>query len=290
MWRYGHLPWMRQVARRLLPVLENELRLTVYPDQATCWHYDDKIAQSYLFEAAAIPTPETWVWFEKQSALAWAKRASYPIVLKLWAGAGSTNVRLIRNGIEAMSWIDRLFDRGVTSLELPTISARDRLSKAARMAVRGDYPSLPWETHRGYALFQEFLPDNAYDTRITVIGNRAFGYRRYNRQGDFRASGSGRCDHDPKGIAPDFIELAFATAKGLRMQSCAVDCLWRSSEPVVTEVSYTYRSDFVHDCPGHWDSDLAWHEGQMWPEEAQVRDFLVRLEETWNEKSAKGRE
>lgn len=30
------------------------------------------------------------------------------------------------------------------------------------------------------------------DTRVTVIGHCAFGYRRYNRPGDFRASGSGR--------------------------------------------------------------------------------------------------
>ena len=35
---------------RLLPVIEKELGLVVYPDQNTCWHYDDKIAQYYLLK------------------------------------------------------------------------------------------------------------------------------------------------------------------------------------------------------------------------------------------------
>ena len=35
--------------------------------------------------------------------------------------------------------------------------------------------------------FQEFLPGNAFDTRITAIGNRAFGFLRENRPRDFRA-------------------------------------------------------------------------------------------------------
>src|SRR5690606_15154424 len=44
---------------------------------------------------------------------------------------------------------------------------------------------------KGYLYFQEFMPKNEFDTRLIVIGNRCFGIRRYNRTGDFRASGSG---------------------------------------------------------------------------------------------------
>jgi len=137
---------------------------------------------------------------------------------------------------------------------------------------------LPWELHKNYVYFQEFLPGNAFDTRVTVIGDRAFGYRRFNRENDFRASGSGLVDHDPAGIDAAFIDLAFQVAKKLGAQSCAIDGLWRDGEAVVGEISYTYVSWLVHDCPGHWDSGLNWHEGQMWPEEAQIQDFIARLE------------
>src|SRR5215469_11432928 len=40
MWRWNHAGGMGRIARRLLPVLERELKLIVYPDQNTCWHYD----------------------------------------------------------------------------------------------------------------------------------------------------------------------------------------------------------------------------------------------------------
>lgn len=45
--------------------------------------------------------------------------------------------------------------------------------------------------HKGYIYFQDFIPNNNYDTRVKVIGNRCAALRRYNRKNDFRASGSG---------------------------------------------------------------------------------------------------
>ncbi len=41
MWRWAHFAGMSRIARRLLPVIENELGLCVYPDQKTCWHYNN---------------------------------------------------------------------------------------------------------------------------------------------------------------------------------------------------------------------------------------------------------
>ena len=279
MWRHAHVPHMRQVAKRLLPVIEGELGLVVYPDQKTCWHYDDKIAQAQLLEAAGIPTPKTWVWFDKVAALGWLQNAKYPIVLKLWTGAGSTNVRLVQSFAEAECWICRLFNRGVSSLEPRRFSLKDRILDVLRILFHGELEH-PWELHKNYVLFQEFLADNEFDTRITVIGNRAFGYRRYNRPNDFRASGSGNFDVNPMYIDKETVKLAFDVAQQLGAQSVAIDGLKKGDRPVVGEISYTYVSWMVQACPGHWDSDLNWHDGSMWPEEAQVQDFLERLELT----------
>lgn len=276
MWRHAHVPEMRQVARRLLPVIERELGLAVYPDQHTCWHYDDKIAQAQLLEAAGIASPRSWVWYDRRLALQWAQSARYPMVLKLWAGAGSTNVRLVESPDEAQLWIKRLFGKGIYGLG-EAESALTRPLSDLLGTLRGREAEPPWELHKNYVLFQEFLPDNPFDTRITVIGNRAFGFRRFNRENDFRASGSGVIDYDPRQIDPAMVRLAFDAACRLKMQSCAIDGLWRGGEPVISELSYTYASWAVHDCPGHWDADLNWHEGAIWPEQAQIEDFLARL-------------
>jgi hypothetical protein len=290
MWRYGQRGGMVQIAQRLLPVIERELGLMVYPDQNTCWHFDDKIAQAHLFEALRIPTPRTWVWFEADAARRWAATARYPVVLKLWAGASSENVRLVRSAREAEWWIGRLFGNGVFQLSerwVQPLGPRSRIRAAAKMLLRGTGPPPPearWDLHKNYVLFQEFLPGNDFDTRVTVIGKRAFGFRRSNRPGDFRASGSGRIDWNQEALHPSAFRLAFEVAARLRTQSVAIDLLRKGADLLVAEVSYTYNSRAVHDCPGHWELDgapesgeLTWRDGHMWPEEAQVADLLARL-------------
>lgn len=284
MWRWAHFNGMGRVAKRLLPVIENILKIPVYPDQNTCWHYDDKIAQAYLFESFGIPTPKTWIWFNPNQAKEWASTARYPLVLKLSSGAGASNVKLVNNFKEASVWIDRLFVRRVTSLneeQFAPAGLELRLKHLATYCIHGDKPAFydnGFEVQSGYAYFQEYLPDNQFDTRVTVIGNRAFGYRRFNRPNDFRASGSGNFDTDPSQIDPEAIKLSFDVANKIKSQSVALDILKNHTDFYVGEVSYTYISWMVKMCPGHWDSDLNWHEEAMWPEEAQIQDYLRRVQ------------
>lgn len=285
MWRHIHMPRHRQIARRLLPVLEQELGLAVYPDQATCWHYDDKIAQYYLLRAAGVPMPDTWVWFDQGQALDWVERASFPLVIKLWTGAASQNVRLVPDRRSAQNWIKRLFTTGVGHLDekllYPVPPWLLRLWNGVQFIAKGRAPYRPWELHKGYVYLQEFLPDNPYDTRVWVIGNRAFAIRRYNRPDDFRASGSGRVEWDPGLIDMDAVTLAFDVAQRLRLSSVNLDIMRRKGEFVVGEISYTAVSWCFYECPGHWERDqqqIRWVPGHMWPEQAQIEDFLVRLE------------
>jgi glutathione synthase/RimK-type ligase-like ATP-grasp enzyme len=285
MWRHGHLPEHRQIARRLLPVIENELGLVVYPDQHTCWHYDDKISQYYLLSAAGIPMPKTWVWFDYEQTVEWINSAEFPLVMKLWTGAASENVRLVKNLNEAKLYIDRVFREGIANMNEFTVSPLRsfyrRLRLSAKILLNQKVAYRPWELHKNYVLFQEFLSENYFDTRVVVIGNRVFAKRRYNRRGDFRASGSGNLDNDPMKIDLKIIRLAFRVSERLRTQSLALDILKRKKEYVVSEISYTYPSWSQHSCPGHWELEenkIIWKAGHMWPEEAQIEDFLVRLE------------
>jgi hypothetical protein len=284
MWRWGHFGGMAPIARRLIPVVEKHLRLAVYPNWNTCWHYDDKVTQAWLLPAAGIPSPKTWVWFEPEAARTWARRAQYPLVLKLSSGAGSNNVTLVRNFTEASDWIYRLFSLGAFDLTPATVQPwgwRRRLRGAVKSLWMGRPLTERWpedrEWHKSYVLFQEFLPANGFDTRVTVIGNRAFAFRRFNRDNDFRASGSGKIDWNPEAINLEFIKLAFSVADKLQTQSVAIDGLYQEGKPAVLEISYTYSSWAVQKCSGHWDRSLRWNAGSMWPEDAQVEDYMVQL-------------
>jgi hypothetical protein len=111
-----------------------------------------------------------------------------------------------------------------------------------------------------------------------VIGDRAFGFQRMNRPNDFRASGSGNLVFNPDLIDRRCIDIAFRVSRQGKFQSMAYDFLFKNGEPVICEVSYAYADWAVHSCPGHWDSNLNWIDGQMWPEEAQAEDFLARIQ------------
>ncbi|MBJ6802450.1 ATP-grasp domain-containing protein [Geomonas propionica] len=294
MWRWFHLEQDKQSVKTILYVIENYLKIPVFPDNATGWHFDEKVAQWYLFRVLDVPQPETWIFWDKESSLQWAKSAPYPVVFKLSVGAGSSSVLKVKSEDEAAALIERMFDRGIFPMTMNEFKYRllpgsrrelkitlARPLDALRYVVRNEYPRLPkdwWKPERGYVLFQEFLPNNDFDTRVTVVGSRAFAFRRMNRPGDFRASGSGNIDWSPEAIDKRCLKMAFDISRQAKFQTMAFDFLYRNGEPVVCEASYTFVSSAVHSCPGHWDPELNWHEGQMWPEEAQVEDFLAEIQ------------
>ncbi len=126
-----------------------------------------------------------------------------------------------------------------------------------------------------YVLFQEFLPNNDFDTRVTVIGNRAYAFRRFNRKGDFRSSGSGLIDYNIVPIDLNFIKIAFEVSKKLGFQSMAYDFLKdQNGNPLFCEFSYTFNDRALYDCPGYWDENLNFIEGHFWPQYFQLIDLL----------------
>lgn len=301
MWRWAHLSNMRDIALRIFPVIENYLKIPCFPNLSTCWHYDDKIAQAYLLKSNNIPIPKTWVWYDYDSLSEWVENeATYPLVLKLYNGAGSKNVKLIKTSTNLLDWAKRLFSHGVFDLSEESLFKIENFSLGYYLRLRAALKTLKngraffgqkvsvnpknsFAFHKNYLLVQEFLPGNEFDTRVTVIGNRAFAFRRFNRPNDFRASGSGNIDFEYQNIDVRFVEMAFEVAKKLQMQSCAIDGLYKNSEPIICEISYTFANWAVHNCPGHWEYDvdgtLIWKEGQMWPEVAQLEDFLESIDQ-----------
>ena len=225
MWRFGYSALELELAKRVIQAIEHGMRIPVFPTTRTAWHFEDKIAQHYLLKAAACPSPRTHVLWSYDQAARFCETASYPFVAKLSSGIQSRNVTLVRNPGEAQRLINLLFRSGTLTIESPPSRAKRLLGRAflpLKLLMGADFPR---GLQTGYLLAQEFLPGNEFDTRITIIGNRAFAFRRMNRPGDFRASGSGRIDWNPEAIDLDAVHLAFDVSDGLQTQSLAVDVL-----------------------------------------------------------------
>lgn len=126
--------------------------------------------------------------------------------------------------------------------------------------------------HKGYVLFQEFLPNNTFDTRIVVLGKKVVGMRRFVRFNDFRASGSGRSDKDPQKININCVRLAIETAEKMKLQSAAFDFVFdKNSKPLIVEISYGFTT-IVY--PGYWDNKLNWHQGPFNSAEWMVEELI----------------
>lgn len=283
MWHWYHLPDDKQAAPPILNTIENVLSIPVFPNFNTRWHFDDKVAQAYIFEAIGASAVKNWVFWDLPAALNFLKDAKYPLVAKLAVGAGSTNVFKLQDQQEAEQFAQLMFTTGkypYTEYEYKVEKSSNLKTKLKNMLGKSSQEELPWYflLQKNYLYLQEFLPNNGYDIRVTVIGDRAFTFVRHNRDNDFRASGSGKIDYDPDKMPQEAIQIAFDISQKCGFQSMAYDFLRdENGNVLVNEMSYAYVSSAVYDCPGHWDSKMKFIEGNVWPEAAHVEDFINQI-------------
>ncbi|MCD8283490.1 MAG: hypothetical protein LUD52_02005 [Opitutae bacterium] len=260
-------------AKQLLFALQQAGKV-VFPDFNAGWHFDDKVGEKYLLEAIGAPLVPSYVFYNKKEALEWCETAKFPKVFKLRGGAGSVNVRLVKNLSAAKKLVSMAFGKGFKVV--------DRKQIATDAWKAGDYKKslknlgallLPFLTNegknemsrqKGYILFQDFIPGMKSDTRVVVIGNRAFALTRMVRKNDFRASGSGISCYDKDAIDERCVKAAFDIANRMFGEDdgeIGFDFLVDDKgNAMVIEMSYGFVT--CDECPGFWESRngcIAWN-------------------------------
>lgn len=285
---WGNWDIARFRAKAIIPVVENDYKIPCFPDTNVSWLFDDKIREYYRMKAHGFPFAESWIFWEKDKALEWAETANLPVVFKLYGGAGAKSVRLIKKRSEMIKMIKMMFGKGTHVGYVPGLKALNnrffnnlksvlvtRKRKLLKQPIQYFRMVPDWVPHKQYVLFQEFLPGNKFDTRVTTIGNRAFAFRRWNREDDFRASGSGKLDYNIDEIDMNCVKLGLEISKKMKFQTMAYDFLKDSEGNIkFCEISYAYLDRAIYNCKGHWDENLKWVEGQNWSQTLILRDLL----------------
>lgn len=270
--------------------IARKLRIKCMPDFDTYWPYENKIKEYFLLKIHGFPIVDSRIFWNSSPATEYLKSANYPFVVKLSKGAGSENVVLVRSIHEGERIVRQVFKNGVkrrslrNSTSLGTFSHR-KLSEFLKSGIKKtliisglykDKTAYPeWQIQKDSVIFQKFLPGNTYDTRVTVIGKRAFAFRRSVRKNDFRASGSGIVDYDPLKIDMRFVKIALEISQKLNFTTMAYDFIYdENRNPFINEISYCFVADNIERCSGYWDEHLLWHEGRQWPQYYQIEDFL----------------
>jgi hypothetical protein len=127
----------------------------------------------------------------------------FPKVFKLRTGAGSSNVRLVRHAQEARALAKQAFTDGFQPVASYQRDARKRFRTARqRRDLLGMVKRLPKTLatirqlnraigrERGYVYFQDFIPANQFDTRVTMHWQP--GLRLYAQRSAGRFSGLGQ--------------------------------------------------------------------------------------------------
>jgi len=293
MWHHHHAIYKDVIAAKKILFALEHAGIKVFPDFRTGWHFDDKVAQKYFLEAIDAPIVPSYVFYDRQDAINWARQTGYPKVFKLKGGAGAANVSLVRSEKEALRLIKKAFGKGFPQYNrFSALAERYRKFKEKQVpliyVLKGFgrlfiTPSFANQqpNERGYVYFQDFVPNNNYDLRVIVIGNKAFSIKRMVRKNDFRASGSGMIEFGKKSQDEECIRLAFEVNKRINAQSVAYDFIYGvDRKPLIVEICYGYVVELYNACPGYWDKDMSWHEGKFIPQEWMV-DELLSGKQAW---------
>jgi hypothetical protein len=179
-WPSGLITAWKQMFDERLKVIVKQLGKTIYPTYDEMWIYESKRRMHYWLEANKIPHPKTWVFYNRQEALGFAKEIELPVIIKIDLGSGASGVRIFQKRSALLRFVRRCFGKGI-------------------VRTGGDSRDRQW----GSVVFQEYLPD-VVEWRIIRMGDSYFGHQKL-RKGEFH-SGSGKVGwYDPPKELFDFV-------------------------------------------------------------------------------------
>jgi glutathione synthase/RimK-type ligase-like ATP-grasp enzyme len=251
-----------------------KMGLKVFPDFDDCWHFDDKIAETYLLQSIDAPLPKSFMYYSLEDLKNALNILSFPIIAKLRNGSGSHNVKLIKDKSALEKYAQQMFSKGFNSSPslLYKTSSNIKSSKSLKvfynrakripeflktLAAAKVFPN-----EKGYLYLQEFIPNNGFDLKVVVIGDKLSFIGRNIREGDFRASGGGDLFYDRKFITKNVIDSAFRTNDLLGFKCMGYDYVVNkeTGEGIIIEISYGFSHEALLLAKGYFDRDGNWYE------------------------------
>ena len=273
-WHFSHYSNAEMSFARSFLYAAKQGGLAVYPDFPDAWHFDDKVAQSLLYEAIDAPIPKAYYFFDMETLSAWVDgRNHFPVVAKLKAGSGSQSVKLLNSGKEILAYGKvMLKGRGLSLTPSIAFKATSNLKSAGgikQVIARAKrlpeflftlYNSRQMSRETGYVYLQDFVPNDGFDLKVVTIGDKLSFIGRHVRAGDFRASGGGGLFYDRDAITPELIACAFKTADKMESLCTGFDFAVNNEtgEAVILEVSYGFSHTALLGAGGYFDRTGAW--------------------------------
>lgn len=278
LFHFDHYVYSDMLHARSILYAAREMGLKIFPDFPDAWHFDDKVAQSYLLEAIAAPIPKFQVFHSLADFKKWLGTSpDFPVVAKLSCGSGSHNVKLLENLRQADSYGRRMFGKGfktapsllfkATSNVRSSRSSDDFWRRFRRIPefLRTLNNARNFPREKGYVYLQEFVQNNGYDIKVAVVNDKVSYLVRQVRNGDFRASGGGDINYNRSAVPENVIQSARAVARKLNLRCMGFDYVVdaKTGRGLIVEMSYGFSWRAILDAGGYWDENLTWIESPL---------------------------
>lgn len=276
LWHFGQYGYQDMMVAQSILYTAELMGLKTFPGFNDAWHFDDKVAEMFALEAVGAPIPKSFLFFdiEKLKEAIDSNRISFPIVAKLRTGSGSHNVKLLKTKDQLLSYAKRMFSKGFDpspSLLYKTSSnvrashnLKTFISKAKRAPefLRTLRAAKQFPNEKEYVYLQEFIPNDGFDLKVVVVGDKLSYLVRPIRSHDFRASGGGEVLYDRTKISQNIIETAFKTADALKLQCVGFDYVVdnQTGDGKIVEMSYGFSHEAIMGAKGYFNRKGEWIE------------------------------
>ncbi|GHT82982.1 hypothetical protein FACS1894137_03000 [Spirochaetia bacterium] len=291
LWHFNNYSYVDMLEARSILYSAKQMGLSIFPDFNDMWHFDDKIAETYLFQSLDVPIPHSYVSYSIEEVEKWLnKHNDFPIVAKLRTGSGSHNVKLLRSQSQTLKYSKRMLGKGFSPH--PSIIGK---TKANYNSSKGNWTTMKsrikrapeffrtlknakkFPNEKGYVFFQEFIPNDGYDLKIVVIGDKLGFIARHVRKDDFRASGGGDIFFDKVLITQNIIDSAFSVSDKLGFRCMGYDYVVNSEtgKEVIVEMSYGFSHTALLQSNGYFDRTGNWHDEPLNAPEEILKNLLT---------------
>lgn len=251
--------WWLQETRQKFHFLETYMGKFTYPSTAHINLYEDKLLEMYIAKSFDIPAAKSFISHDRKDAMEQLASLKYPLIAKIIPASGSVGVEMLKTPVQARRFVEQVFSNNGRKTHMAVFRQKD------------------------YVFFQEFIPNDGYDIRVIITGERAFGYYRKVLQGDFRASGMNQVEK--RALPAEAVRIARQVNKIIRSPMLVVDFVHGLDDRYyvieyspICEMSKPEQLH-VNDVPGSYifDDDIEFHfeKGRWWVHELALREFFL---------------
>lgn len=293
LWHFSGYNYTEMLIARSILYSAKAMGKRIFPDFNDAWHFDDKIAETYLLQSVDAPIPQSFMFYSLPSLKEFASSSkSFPYVAKLRNGSGSHNVKMIKNEKELLKYAQIMFSSGFSSSPnllyktssniKSTKSFKTLVNRAKRIPefLRTLRNSKMFPHEKGYVYLQEFVPNDGYDLKIVVVGDKLSFIGRNIREGEFRASGGGDLFYDKSFVTQNVIDSAFKTSDELGFKCMGYDYVVNKNtgEGIIIEISYGFSHEALLSAGGYFDRKGNWHEEPINAPQEVIHHLILELE------------